>query len=283
MGFLDRFFNKENGLKKKLFIASKRIEFHKREVANLRIRLENRRQSLFDRVVKALQNRDENSAKIYSGELAEVKKVLQVVKNSELALSQIIIRIESIRDVGDVFENMNTSFNIMQGINKSVSGVVPTLENASEEVNAALTETLANLGNLSPSISLDVKNEDGHELYEKAKLFAEEKAMEINDIIPSSLLSGNGDTLLEKAKQVAMLTTGGIDEDADDGTDFKVTMLSRPNKNEPLDNQVYNYIMNKNKRLNVLEAAATLNVSSDEIEKVVFNLVSNGRLKEAKK
>ncbi len=243
--------------------------------------MENRRQSLFDRAVKSLQNSDENSSKIYSSELAEVKKVLQVVKSSELALSQIMIRIESIRDVGDVFANMNTSFNIMRGINKSVSGVVPTLENASEEVNATLTETLANLGNLSPSISLDLKNEDGYELFAKAKQFAEEKAMEINDVVPSSLLSGNGDTMLKNAEKIAMLSSGESDDSFEN--DFKVTMLSRPDKNEPLDNQVYNYIMNKNKRLNVLEAAATLNVSPDEIEKVVFNLVSNGRLKEAKK
>ncbi len=281
MGLLDRFFKKDDVLKKKLFTASKQIEFHKREVANLRFKLENRRQSLFERAVKSQQNRDENSAKIYSSELAEVKKVLQVVKSSELALSQIMIRIESIRDVADVFANMNTSFNIMRGINKSVSGVVPTLENASEEVNNTLTETLANLGNLSPSISLDLKNEDGYELFVKAKQFAEEKAMEINEVVPSSLLSGTGDTMLKNAEKIALLSSGEPNDSFEN--DFKVTMLSHPDKNELLDNQVYNYIMNKNKRLNVLEAAATLNVSPDEIEKVVFNLVSNGRLKEAQK
>lgn len=279
MGILDRFFNKNAGLKKKLVLASKRIEFHKREVANLRFRLENRRQTLFDKIVKSLEKHDDETAKIYSGELAEVKKVLQVVKSSELALSQIIVRIESIRDVGDVFENMNNSFDIMRGINKSVSGVVPTLENATEEVNTTLTETLANLGNLSPSISLDLKHEDGQELFEKAKLFAEEKAMETHDLLPPSLLSAKGETLLEKASKVALLANGETAEE----NDFKITMLSQPKKNDSLDNQVYNYIMNKNKSLNVLEAATALNVKPDEIEKVVFKLVSEGRLKKAKK
>lgn len=279
MGILDRFLNKNQGLKKKLILASKRIEFHKREVVNLRFRLESRRQSIFDKTVKSLENRDEETAKILSGELAEVKKVLQVVKSSELALSQIIIRLESIRDVGDVFENMNNSFDIMRGINKSVSGVVPSLENATEEVNNTLTETLANLGNLSPSISLDLKHEDGHELFEKAKRFAEEKAMETHDVLPTSLLDAKGDTLLEKASKIALLANG---EPADEN-EFKVTMLSQPKKDNPLDNKVYNYIMNKNKRLNVLDAATALNVSSDEIEKVVFKLVSEGRLKKTKK
>ena len=148
-----RIFGGGDGLKKKLISAAKRIEVHKREVTSLRLRLENRRQSLFEKVVRAIEHKDDDSASIFAVELTEVKKVLKVVKVSELALMQIIVRLESIRDVGDVYSNMNDAFKIMRGVNKSVSGVVPSLENATEEVNTTLSETLADLGNLSSSVS----------------------------------------------------------------------------------------------------------------------------------
>ena len=271
---LDRIFGGGDGLKKKLISAAKRIEVHKREVTSLRLRLEYRRQSLFEKVVRSIENKDEDSAKVFSVEHTELAKVLKVVKVSELALTQIIVRIESIRDVGDVYANMNEAFKIMKGINNSVSGVVPTLENATEEVNATLSETLTDLGNLSSSVSLDVKHENGQELLEKAKLFAEEKVLEMNEGIPSSVLSASGDSLLDKARRVAVLTTGEVSNE----DDFQLTMLSKPNGKKPIDEKVYEYIMNNNQRLNVVNAAATLDLPVEEVEKSVFKLVSEGKL-----
>ncbi len=279
MNFVERIFGGGDGLKKKLISAARRIEVHKREVISLRLRLENRRQSLFEKVVRAIEHKDDDSASIFAVELTEVKKVLKVVKVSELALMQIIVRLESIRDVGDVYSNMNDAFKIMRGVNKSVSGVVPSLENATEEVNTTLSETLADLGNLSSSVSLDVTHEGGQELFEKAKLFAEEKALELNEGIPSSVLSANGDSLFEKAKQVAMLANGEVSDEKD----FQVTMLSQPDRKKTVDEKVYKYIMNKNKRLNVIDAADALNLPIDEVEKTVFKLVSEGKLKAAHK
>ncbi|MFQ6134483.1 MAG: hypothetical protein ACE5KU_01545, partial [Nitrososphaerales archaeon] len=119
-------------MKKKLISAAKRIERHRHEVATLRLRLESRRQSLFEQVVRAIERRDDSRASVYAVELSEVKKVLRVVRVSELALTQIIVRFESIRDVGDVFANMNEAFKVMKSISKSVSGVVPALENATD-------------------------------------------------------------------------------------------------------------------------------------------------------
>ena len=279
MNFVERIFGGGDGLKKKLISAARRIEVHKREVISLRLRLENRRQSLFEKVVRAIEHKDDDSASIFAVELTEVKKVLKVVKVSELALMQIIVRLESIRDVGDVYSNMNDAFKIMRGVNKSVSGVVPSLENATEEVNTTLSETLADLGNLSSSVSLDVTHEGGKELFEKAKLFAEEKVLELNEGIPSSVLSANGDSLFEKAKQVAMLANGEVSDEKD----FQVTMLSQPDRKKTVDEKVYKYIMNKNKRLNVIDAADALNLPIDEVEKTVFKLVSEGKLKAAHK
>lgn len=267
----------DDHLKRKLASAATKIESHKREIAMLRVRLENRRQSLFEQVVQAIEERDDSRASVFAVELSEIKKVLRVVKVSELALTQIIVRIQSIRDVGDVFVNVNESFKIIKSISKSVSGVVPALENATDEVNKSLSETLAGLGNLSPSISLDIKNESEQDIFEKAKLFSEEKTMELNDDIPQSIASASGDSMFEKVERIALLATADDDDSSEPG--FKPVLLGKPKGNAAAEDKIFNYIDRRSGHLNILDAAATLNLPADEVEKTVIKLVSEGKVK----
>jgi division protein CdvB (Snf7/Vps24/ESCRT-III family) len=270
-----RLFGGNDNLKQKLASAANKIESHKREIAMLRLRLEHRRQSLFEQVVQAIEARDDSRSSVFAVELSEIKKVLRVVKVSELALTQIIVRIQSIKDVGDVYVNMNESFKIMKSISKSISGVVPALENATDEVNNSLSETLAGLGNLSPTISLDLKHESEQDIFEKAKLFTEEKTMELNDDIPRSIASANGDSVFEKIERVALLAT-------DDGSSepvFKPVLLSKSNKTAAAEDKVFNYIDRRSGHLNILDAAVALNLPADEVEKTVIKLVSEGKIK----
>lgn len=275
MRLVQRLFGGDDNLKQKLASAATKIEAHKREIAMLRVRLENRRQSLFEQVVQAIEERDDSRASVFAVELSEIKKVLRVVKVSELALTQIIVRIQSIRDVGDVFVNVNESFKIIKSISKSVSGVVPALENATDEVNKSLSETLAGLGNLSPSISLDIKNESERDIFEKAKLFSEEKTMELNDDIPQSIASASGDSMFEKVERIALLATD--DDSSESG--FKPVLLGKLKGNAAAEDKIFNYIDRRSGHLNILDAAATLNLPADEVEKTVIKLVSEGKVK----
>ncbi len=275
MRLVQRLFGGDDNLKRKLASAATKIEAHKREIAMLRVRLENRRQSLFEQVVQAIEERDDSRASVFAVELSEIKKVLRVVKVSELALTQIIVRIQSIRDVGDVFVNVNESFKIIKSISKSVSGVVPALENATDEVNKSLSETLAGLGNLSPSISLDIKNESERDIFEKAKLFSDEKTMELNDDIPQSIASASGDSMFEKVERIALLATD--DDSSEPG--FKPVLLGKLKGNAAAEDKIFNYIDRRSGHLNILDAAATLNLPADEVEKTVIKLVSEGKVK----
>jgi division protein CdvB (Snf7/Vps24/ESCRT-III family) len=274
LGIVGRFFGGRDDVKRKLVLAANQIEIHKREVATHRLRLENRHQSLFEQVVSAIEARDDSRASVFAVELSEIKKVLRVVTVSELALTQIIVRLQSIRDIGDVCVNMNESFKIMRSISKSVSGVVPALENVTSDVNSSLSETLADLGNLSPAISFDLKNDGGQDIFEKAKLFAEERAMEMKDDIPPSILSAGGDSILEKAGKVALLAAG----DGSSEPVFRPTLLSNAKEGTSVEDKIFNYINRRSGHLNVMEAATTLNLPVDDVEKVILKLVSEGKL-----
>lgn len=276
MKLAERLFGDGGGFKKKIIVAARRIDGYKREVANLRFRLEGRRQSLFEHVVRAIEQRDDDRASVYAVELSEVKKVLRVVTVSELALTQMMVRLESIRDIGDVSVCMEEAFKILRGISPSVSGVVPALENATDEVKTMLSETLVGLGNLSPSVSLDIRSEGGEELLEKAKIYADEKAMSLKENIPPQILSANGDTVVEKVKRVALLAT---DDDSMEDSEFKPTIFMKSETKSCVEESINSYVSRRNGNLNVLEASTALNIPTDEVEKTVFKMVSEGKLK----
>ncbi|TLY10674.1 MAG: hypothetical protein E6K84_08635, partial [Thaumarchaeota archaeon] len=170
---------REDGVKGKIASTIKEIELHRRELESMRSRLAQRRKLLYDTTVRALTAKDKSKANVYANEWAELRKVAKVVYASELALTQVILRLESINDVGDVISHMSTAFKVLRKVSKTVQGLVPALDQASEEINTTLTETMAEIGNVTPSISLNLRTESGEELVEQAKKYAEEQAEEM--------------------------------------------------------------------------------------------------------
>ena len=136
---------REDGVKGKIASTIKEIELHRRELESMRNRLAQRRKLLYDTTVRALTAKDKSKANVYANEWAELRKVAKVVYASELALTQVILRLESINDVGDVISHMSTAFKVLRKVSKTVQGLVPALDQASEEINTTLTETMADL------------------------------------------------------------------------------------------------------------------------------------------
>ena len=62
-----------------------------------------------------------------------------------------------------------------------MQGVIPALDAASTDINSTLVETMAQMGQISPSINIDIKTENSEDLVEQAKRFAEEQSARLRD------------------------------------------------------------------------------------------------------
>ena len=204
---------REENVKPKIASTIKEIEFHRKELENLRVKLEQRRKSLFDTTVKAMMTKDEPKAIVYANEWSELRIVGKVVYASELALTQVVLRLESILDVGDVMFHMSMAFKVLRKVNKTVQGLVPSLDQASSDINSALSETMAGMENLSPSISLNIQTESGEELVEQARKLAEERAEEMKLSLSASPLHLHLRGY-EQGPRVPLLATGEDDEES---------------------------------------------------------------------
>lgn len=259
----------------KIASTIKEIELHRRELENLRSKLEARRRSLFDTTVKAIMSKDRSKATVYANEWAELRKVGRVVYASELALTQVTLRLESIVDVGDVMAHMSMAFKVLRRVNKTVQGLVPSLDQASSEISDTLTETMAEMGNVSPTISLNIQTESGEELVEQAKRLAEQRADEMKQNLgmPQLRVENLADDL---ERRVALLALGDDNEDSS-----PLGVLYAPPEDPQAEAQVLQYAAIHNGSVDISDASTVLRLPSDDIEQAMIKLLNEGKLKVA--
>jgi division protein CdvB (Snf7/Vps24/ESCRT-III family) len=261
-----------DSIKPKISSTIKEIEFHRKELENLRVRLEQRRKALFDTTVKAIKAKDEPKANVYANEWAELRKVGKVVYASELALTQVVLRLESIVEVGDVMSHMTSAFKVLHRVNKTVQGLVPSLDQASEEINSALSETMVGMGNITPSIQLNIQTESGEELVEQARKLAEERAEEMKRALKVSPRIMQREAP-EFEQRVPLLAAGeDYDEDTILGT------IYRPQPREEAEEQVLQYAAIHNGNVDISDASTALKIPPDDVEQAMIYLVSQGKV-----
>ncbi|MDE1852686.1 MAG: hypothetical protein KGI38_02935 [Thaumarchaeota archaeon] len=266
-------FGREDSLKPKIASTIKEIEYHRKELENLRIRLDQRRKALFDTTVRAMMTKDNSKANVYANEWAELRKVGKVVYASELALTQVVLRLESIVDVGDVMSHMSMAFKVLRKVNKTVQGLVPSLDQASDDINNALSETMVGMGDVSPSISLNIQTGSGEEIVEQAKKLAEERAEEMKRTLMVSprVIKREAPEIVER---IPLLAAG-----EDDEAEAILGTLYAPKPAEEAEEQVLQYAAIHNGNVDIRDASTVLKMPSDDVEQAMLTLMSQGKVK----
>ena len=253
--------NKRNdGIKDKLSSAIREIEIHRANLLTLKDRLEARCKDLLEIIKK--ESGLEEDVKVYEVEYSELEKVFQIVGVSELALSGLILRLETLKDIGEAACHLGSAVKVMRKIDKSVSELLPTIEGVFDEFNSGFNETLIKSKIATPSFYHDLKNKEGEELIEEAIRYVEKKAMQEGTI--------NLKDDLTEIKRVALLATG---EDIDE---TEPEFISSNSLN--LDKAVLNYIHEHKGNLNLIEASASMKASLDEVEQSVLRLLHKGEV-----
>jgi len=258
--------DRNDGIKDKLSSVIKEIENHRTNLLAIKDRLEARCKDLLEMVKKESElNKD---AKVYEIEYSELEKVVQIVNASELALNQLVLRLETLKDLGDAVYHLSSVLEAMKKIDKSVSELLPSIEGVFDEFNSTLNETIIKLQITLPSLYLDLKKEGGEEFIEEAIKYVEKKAMQ-EEILTSK------DELV-KTKRVALLATG----ESMDETEPEFIPSSKSSK---IDEAMLNYIYEHKGNLNLIEASTLLNVPLDEVKQSILRLLHERKFSFGKK
>jgi division protein CdvB (Snf7/Vps24/ESCRT-III family) len=268
----------DKGLKDKIGLAIRQVDVQRKELEQLRYRLEERRKSMFDSTVRAIEKNDEMRARVLAGEHVELQKIGKVVNASELALLHISVRLETIRDVGDIMYVLTNAFKAVRKIGKSVAEVAPNLEQAASEINESFTGILAELGMVSPNVTLSLTDTPS-EIFHKAQQLINERTSELSDL-PKSIqnLDSDRESIFEKTKKVAMLATEGDDEELD-SEEFKPVLYSGFDEmtSDP-EHAVRDYLKQSGaSKIDVNDASAQLNLPVDLVEQAYIKVLAEKR------
>lgn len=262
--------------KGRIAVALRDIETQRKELDALKARLAERRQKLFETTVKALQEKNQSKAAVYAAEHAEVRKVCQVVDASELALTQVSLRLQSITEIGDAMLHMDTAFRSLKQVSKEMQGVIPALDAASSGINNTLVETMAQMGQISPTINIDIKTENSEDLVEQAKRYAEEQSARLRDSL--NMMPGKFEEQISRTSEdhTPLLATGDDEEES-----FVLGTLYSVPKDEKVDFEVLRYAATHEGALDISRTSQQLGIPQDQVEQSMIHLVAQGKVKPA--
>jgi hypothetical protein len=247
-------------------------------------------------VVHVQKNRPERAA-ICANELAEVRKLLNMVVHCQLALERIILRLETIKEVSEIFAELKPALKSLKNLTQTLVRVLPDVAMELEKVNESITETLA-MTRINPDMPLPtlVNTEAGEEILKEASAFLEEKLNRqlpeppaLEPVKPQVIVREEPSKKPEKVKQMVALAVSCsevVERDEQGETQRyvsykdmhlrEVSVASQPDSS--LEEALLRYIKECKGEIDVQQCALRLNVPRREVLKALENLGAKGKI-----
>lgn len=131
------------GLKQQIITVIQRIEGQKNNLDNASKRFEQRDSTLFNRITKALTERDTMRANVLANELAEIRKVEKMLMHAGLALESVSIRLKTVSELGEVMTVLAPAAGVLNSIRGGMSGIFPEAGREIENIGSLLNDIVS--------------------------------------------------------------------------------------------------------------------------------------------
>jgi len=187
-GRLRTSFNNPGPLKPRLDALVRQINVVIAKLDTSMVKIRERDGVLFAKTVAAVQKRETQRASMLANELAEVRKVGKMVTQSRLALEQIVLRFNTLTEMGDIVNTLAPATSIVRSIRQDISGVMPDAEGQMGEVSSLLSGILVDVGSIGGNtINFETANEEAERALSEAAAVAESRMKEKFPDIPESV------------------------------------------------------------------------------------------------
>jgi division protein CdvB (Snf7/Vps24/ESCRT-III family) len=163
-------------LKPRLDFAIRRLDLQIHKLDQASDRFSQKDRALFTRIVDSYAKHDTAHANIYANELAEIRKMEKLVMNARLALDQVLLRMRTVTEFGDIVTTLGPCISVLRSINVGLVGVLPEAENELGDISNMLSGLMFDCGTSSGmSLNFNNVNEDASKILEEAAAVAEQK------------------------------------------------------------------------------------------------------------
>ena len=136
-------------LKNKIDFAQKKLQFQISKLEGINEKLGKKHDTIFEKIVNAQKNNKNSYAQAYAGELAQVRKMKNMVSGAKLSMEQVKLRLDTVSELGDVVVTLSPCMSIIKGLAPSLNGIMP-------EANASMQDLSSILGDVMSGSSVSM-------------------------------------------------------------------------------------------------------------------------------
>jgi len=163
-------------LKEQIAMVIYRLRTQHNKIESTSLIMQRRDKEFFDKCLAARSSGDMPRASLYAEECAEVRKIAKIVLNSELALEQLIFRLETAEMLGDIAFLVHPIKGVVVTVGQQLQHLMPDVSFELGQINETLEGLVMNTGdiagNMTPSIS---ESPEAENIMREANTLAEQK------------------------------------------------------------------------------------------------------------
>jgi len=288
---LIKFFQPPPPIRDVIFQTIRKLRFQNAKLERVSCRLRERDRVLFQACVMEVRRKKKDRAAICANELSEVRKLLNMVAQCQLALERVILRLETIKEVSEIFADLKPALRSLSSITQNLVNLMPDVAQELERVNESISETLAmtRLDTPQPLASVGAKTEAGEEILREVSNVLEKKLSEELPAPPISVTQGMVEPRENVKQMVALAATCSTSEEVErqEGepptyVTYKDLELQRVSFTiqckSSLEDAILQYAKECQGEIDVDKCALDLNVPSDEVVSALESLGTKGKI-----
>jgi len=232
--------------------ARSRLDIQKNRLEGMAIKMQQKDQELLERCVGAQANNDCARARLYANECAEVRKIAHIIISGQLALDQVIFKLDMALEFGELLGDMKPIVGIVAETKGRISNVVPHIASELGEINTMLQDLSDDAGPvLDNAEAVQTTSEDAKKVLEESSVIAQERLSQTFPKLPEVTLEHNN------VSPEPIHTAGNETE---------------------VDRRVYEYIKTHQGNLHVADAAQIIGIPPDRVKVALDRLESEGKV-----
>jgi len=157
------------------------------------LRTEQKHKTLFNKCVQAQETKNSQVAVMYANECAQVRKIAQTLVTSKLALEQVVLRLETVRDFGDIAAEIMPAASVVRTIKGRLAGVIPEVSMQLGSISQTLDSMVLEAGEATGQTwNTMASGDDAERILSEASTIAEQKVREGFPDMPASSTAEKG-------------------------------------------------------------------------------------------
>jgi len=269
----------------------RKLKMQHAKLQQVSIRLLERDRYLFRACSLAIKDDARERAAMYANEVAEVRRLMNLLSQTQIAIERIILRLETVKELNTIMIDLKPALSALKNVTQGIVETMPDVATELNRINESISETLIATSTRStepPILPLNTKTQAGQEILNEVAAVLEEKLAEKLPEPPATItVQQKTDAEPEGVKEMIALAaccseSGENQEDNPSQTLFsykelksvQITMQKTPSPEE----SVLDYLKNNQGYIDIFECANKLKISTEDVEKALEKLGAEGKI-----